>query len=101
MKPATMAKSKQEQPSFEEGLGRLEQIVKQLENGDLPLKQSISLFEEGMELSEACRKQLKDAEAKVEILVAKDDQDVDDESKDVFRGPEEPASFTDDVELPF
>jgi exodeoxyribonuclease VII small subunit len=56
-------------PKFEECLQRLEQIVEQLERGDLPLEQSLKLFEEGMNLSNACRKELEEAEGKVEILL--------------------------------
>ena len=54
--------------SFEDGLEQLETIVKQMEQGDLPLEKSIELFERGMKLSEACRKQLTEAETRVEIL---------------------------------
>lgn len=60
-------------PSFEAGLKRLEQIVKQLENGDLPLDAALKLFEEGIELSRQCQKQLEEAENKVEILIKKAD----------------------------
>ncbi len=56
-------------PKFEECLQRLEQIVEQLERGDIPLEQSLKLFEEGMTLSNACRKELQEAEGKVEILL--------------------------------
>ena len=58
-------------PVFEEGLDQLEKIVKQLEDGDLPLEKSLELFEKGVRLSEACRKQLQEAEGKVEILLKK------------------------------
>lgn len=54
---------------FEESLGRLEGIVKDLERTDLSLERSIQLFEEGMALVGDCRKQLDVAEAKVEMLV--------------------------------
>jgi exodeoxyribonuclease VII small subunit len=56
-------------PNFETNLEQLEQIVKQLERGDLPLEQSIQLFESGMRLSADCRKQLEEAESRVEILI--------------------------------
>ena len=56
-------------PKFEQCLERLEQIVEQLERGDIPLEQSLKLFEEGMTLSTACRKELQEAEGKVEILL--------------------------------
>ncbi|MBI3895127.1 MAG: exodeoxyribonuclease VII small subunit [Acidobacteria bacterium] len=60
-------------PSFEQGLERLEQIVKELEQGDLPLERALELFEEGMKLSGHCRHQLEEAENKVEILLKKAD----------------------------
>jgi exodeoxyribonuclease VII small subunit len=56
-------------PKFEECLQRLEQIVDQLEKGDIPLEQSLALFEEGMKLSQSCRGELEAAEGKVEILL--------------------------------
>ena len=59
--------------TFEAGMERLEQIVKQLEQGDLPLERSLELFEEGMKISENCRHQLEEAENKVELLVKKSD----------------------------
>ena len=57
--------------SFESALEQLEKIVKELENGDLPLEKSLELFEKGMDLSENCRKQLSAAETRVEILLKK------------------------------
>ncbi len=54
---------------FEASLARLEEIVKKLEKGDLPLEQSLKLFEEGVKLSRICSKRLEEAERKVEILL--------------------------------
>jgi exodeoxyribonuclease VII small subunit len=54
---------------FEDCLERLEKIVHELEKGDVPLEKSLTLFEEGMQLSAACRKELEEAEGKVEILL--------------------------------
>ncbi len=54
---------------FESALSRLEEIVKELESGDLPLEQSLKLFEEGIKLSRICNKRLEEAERKVEILL--------------------------------
>jgi exodeoxyribonuclease VII small subunit len=54
---------------FEECLERLEKIVQELERGEVPLEKSLTLFEEGMQLSANCRKQLEEAEGKVEILL--------------------------------
>lgn len=56
-------------PKFEECIQRLEKIVQELEQGDVPLETSLTLFEEGMKLSGACRKELEEAEGKVEILL--------------------------------
>ncbi len=55
-------------PTFEANLQRLETIVHQLENADLPLEKSIELYEEGMKLSRVCHQQLQEAEGKVEVL---------------------------------
>ncbi len=59
--------------SFEESLTKLEEIVAQLERGDLALEESVRLFEEGTRLAGECRKQLEDAEGKVEMLVKQRD----------------------------
>ncbi len=58
---------------FEQGLASLENIVKQLESGDLPLEKALSLFEEGVRISAVCRKQLEEAETRVEILTRRGD----------------------------
>lgn len=54
---------------FEAALRRLEEIVEELEKGDIPLEQSLKLFEEGIKLSRLCTKRLEDAERRVEILL--------------------------------
>jgi exodeoxyribonuclease VII small subunit len=64
-----MAKEK----SFESSLKELEQIVEQLETGDLPLEHSLELFEQGVKLSRDCQKRLDEAERKVELLLKNDD----------------------------
>jgi len=56
-------------PKFEECLQRLENIVNKKKKGDIPLEKSLALFEEGMQLSTTCRKELEQAEGKVEILL--------------------------------
>ncbi len=62
-----------EQPelSFEACLEELERVVKELEGGDLPLERSLELFEKGVQLSNTCRKQLEEAETRVETLIRK------------------------------
>jgi exodeoxyribonuclease VII small subunit len=57
--------------SFEAGLDELEKVVKELEAGDLPLERSLELFARGTQLSENCRRQLEEAETRVESLVRK------------------------------
>ncbi len=55
--------------NFEENMEKLEGIVNELENGDLNLEDSISKFEEGIQLSKKCNKMLEDAEKKITILL--------------------------------
>ena len=57
--------------NFEQSLGRLEEVVRKLESASLPLDEAMKLFEEGMQLSRDCQKQLEEAEARVEILLKK------------------------------
>ena len=54
---------------FESALSRLEEIVSELESGELGLEQSLKLFEEGVKLARVCNARLEDAERKVEILM--------------------------------
>ncbi len=58
---------------FEHAMARLEAIVSELEKGDLPLDESLKIFEEGIRLSKTCLKMLDEAERKVEILVQEKD----------------------------
>lgn len=67
----TIETEKKPLAKFEECLQRLEKIVQELEKGEVPLEKSLILFEEGMNLSSACRKELEQAEGKVEILLKK------------------------------
>jgi len=60
-------------PSFEESLRKLEAIVDQLEKGDLSLEDSLKLFEEGVNVSALCKKELDAAEGKVQMLVKQRD----------------------------
>lgn len=58
---------------FEKSLGRLQEVVKRLENADLSLDEAMKLFEEGVKLSRECQRQLEEAEGRVEILLKKAD----------------------------
>ena len=56
--------------SFEEALAELERVVDALERGDVPLERSIDLYERGEALREVCEKRLKDAQMRVDRIVA-------------------------------
>jgi exodeoxyribonuclease VII small subunit len=58
------------QMTFEEVLGRLEQVVEDLEGGQMPLEQALALFEEGMRLRAECVRRLQEAEARIEQVLA-------------------------------
>lgn len=53
---------------FEKALKRLEEIVEELEKGELDLDRSLQIFEEGIKMSRICSKRLQEAEKKIEIL---------------------------------
>jgi len=71
--------------NLEKALADLEEIVEELESGDLPLEKAMKKFEEGIKLTRNCQAALKDAEQKVEILLKSaggenlEDFEVDDE----------------------
>jgi exodeoxyribonuclease VII small subunit len=77
---AAMAKQ-----NFEEAMARLEKITRELEAGELSLEQSLKKFDEGIRLTEFCRKTLDEAEKKVEILLQKNGEIV----AEPFSGPNE------------
>jgi len=58
-------------PDFELAMRDLEELVERLEQGDLPLEESLAAFERGVMLTRACQTALKEAEQKVEILLKK------------------------------
>ena len=58
-----------EAPNFEAQLASLERIVRELERGDLPLEQSLELFEQGVKLSRECQERLNEAERRIEVLL--------------------------------
>jgi exodeoxyribonuclease VII small subunit len=61
--------NEQQSRSFEASLEALEQIVRELEQGDLPLDKSLELFERGIRLSRECQERLSQAERKIEVLL--------------------------------
>lgn len=54
---------------FEKAMSRLNRIVSSLEKGDLPLEESLRLFEEGVQLSRYCSERLSEAEQRIQVLV--------------------------------
>ncbi len=54
---------------FEKRLADLETVVERLEQGDLPLDEAVRLFERGMLLSESCKKELNEAEGRIQVLI--------------------------------
>ena len=61
-----------ETPSFEENLEKLKEIVEDLESGDLPLKDSLEKFQNGVDIIKQCYKELETAELKIETIIKKD-----------------------------
>lgn len=59
----------EKQKTFEANLQELERIVRNLENGDLALEESLKLFEDGVRLSRECQERLNQAERRIEILM--------------------------------
>ena len=74
-----MATEKKEGLSFEEALKRLEETVKALESGTVPLEESLKLFEEGVALVKLCNGKLDESEQKVKILRKNDDGEMTEE----------------------
>ena len=71
--PALKKPEPAKKPDFERSLARLEEVVRRLESPPLSLDDAMKLFEEGVELSRECQKQLEETEGKVEILLKKAD----------------------------
>jgi exodeoxyribonuclease VII small subunit len=72
LKTMPTAKAKSEpMPDFEAAMRDLEELVARLEQGDMPLEESLAAFERGVMLTRACQSALKEAEQKVEILLKK------------------------------
>lgn len=79
---------------FEEALAELEQLVEQLERGDLTLEQSLAQFERGVGLARECRESLSAAEQKVQILLERAGEG--EQLADFDTGADEQAPESDD-----
>ena len=62
-----------EEMSFEDAMRELEKVVSDLERGDVPLEQSIALYERGAQLKQRCQTKLKEAEEKVALITQEGD----------------------------
>ncbi|OAB32725.1 exodeoxyribonuclease VII small subunit [Paenibacillus macquariensis subsp. defensor] len=58
--------------NFEQAMSQLEEIVDELEHGDVPLEKAIELFQKGMGLSQLCSQKLEQVERKIEMIVEED-----------------------------
>lgn len=71
---------------FEKALNQLETLVEDMENGELSLEESLKAFEQGIKLTRECQTALAQAEQKVQMLIAENDElrlvDLDDETED-------------------
>ncbi|WP_238650184.1 exodeoxyribonuclease VII small subunit [Paenibacillus piscarius] len=64
--------TKEAELDFEGAMERLEEIVRELEHGDVPLEKAIDLFQQGMKLSQVCGSKLEQVERKIEMITAED-----------------------------
>ena len=85
--------NEQHSRSFEASLEALEQIVRELEQGDLPLEKSLELFEQGIRLSRECQERLSQAERKIEVLLR------DNQGRPVTSAYDQSRITTEDSEL--
>ncbi len=76
--PAKATANKKSSPTFEQSLSELEHIVQNLEQGELSLDESMELFERGLSLSKSSQEKLQQAEQKVKILLAENQQQLTD-----------------------
>ncbi len=80
-----MSNNEPQTRTFEASLEALERIVRELEQGDLPLEKSLELFEQGIRLSRECQERLSQAERRIEVLLR------DNQGRPVVTAFEKPA----------
>ncbi|MFN3551077.1 MAG: exodeoxyribonuclease VII small subunit [Endomicrobiia bacterium] len=94
---------KQNKKTFEQSLKRLEEIVLKLESGDVPLEETIALFQEGIQLVNFCNQKLEEVKHKVEIVIRNKNgftlQPFEEKNNNKF--VENEIKDKDDEELPF
>jgi exodeoxyribonuclease VII small subunit len=87
-----MKNNEQQGRTFETSLEALEQIVRELERGDLSLEKSLELFEQGIRLSRECQERLNQAERRIEVLLR------DNQGRPVVSSFEETKEISDEIE---
>ena len=87
-----MKNDEQQVRTFEASLEALEQIVRELERGDLSLEKSLVLFEQGIRLSRECQERLNQAERRIEVLLR------DNQGRPVVSSFEETKEISDEIE---
>jgi exodeoxyribonuclease VII small subunit len=87
-----MKNNEQQGRTFETSLEALEQIVRELERGDLSLEKSLELFEQGIRLSRECHERLNQAERRIEVLLR------DNQGRPVVSSFEETKEISDEIE---
>jgi len=85
---------------FEKAFHELEQIVRRLEGEELPLDESLRLFEEGIRLSRFCHQRLEEVEKKIELILADAKGQPRTEPFDLEEEEERPAETEDPLDLP-
>ncbi|MNI60321.1 Exodeoxyribonuclease 7 small subunit [compost metagenome] len=85
-----MIMAQEQEMSFEEAMKQLEDVVSQLEHGDVPLEKAIDLFQTGMKLSQLCGQKLSQVERKIEMIV---EEGIDISKKPFVPQTEESDSF--------
>ena len=87
-----MKSNEQQIRTFEASLEALEQIVRELERGDLSLEKSLELFEQGIRLSRECQERLNQAERRIEVLLR------DNQGRPVVSSFEKTKEMSDEIE---
>jgi exodeoxyribonuclease VII small subunit len=84
---------------FERRLSDLEAVVERLEQGDLPLEESVRLFEEGMKLSQSCKQELDAAEGRIQVLIEQSGGKMKAQDLEVETDPEGDDEFDPDEDM--
>lgn len=87
-------------PRFEDTLNQLEQLLDTMESGELSLDESLAAFEEGVKLTRSAQQALANAQQKVEVLMASEEDDFDSDDHELLNDDPDPTDLNDD-DIPF